>query len=431
MPASGLCDDAPVTRSHVLAIIQAGGAGSRMDVLTRERAKPALPFAGVFQLVDFPLSNLTHSGVTDVWLSVSFQGSTLEEQVSNGRPWDLDRNHGGLRLLMPQEGTGSTDEEGFAKGNADELYRLRDQIRAADPAYVLVMSADHVYSFDYRDAIDTHREPDADCTVVTSEVPLEEAGDHAVVEVADDGRVTGFDYKPDEPTSTTVATEIFVYRPDVLVETLEQLHRELGADSDEGDSGLEDFGDHLLPRLVRDRRVVAHRLPGYWKDLGEPHKYLLAHRDVLTDDIGILDRRDWPVLTRQPQRVPGRVLGGAQVVDSMVSPGCRVAGTVVRSVLGPGVVVEPGAVVRDSVLFSDVDGVRRRDGGLDDRRSPVPDRGRRDRGRGGRRDRRQRPGGARRPGLARLRGCPARARGQAGARQPRLSVRVSACAPAG
>ncbi len=349
-----LCNDAPVNRHHVLAIIQAGGAGSRMDVLTRERAKPALPFAGVFQLVDFPLSNLAHSGITDVWLSVSFQGSTLEEQVSNGRPWDLDRNHGGLRLLMPQEGTGSTDEEGFAKGNADELYRLRDQIRAADPAYVLVMSADHVYSFDYRDAIDTHRESDADCTIVTSEVPLEEAGDHAVVEVDADGRVTGFDYKPDRPATTTVATEIFVYRPNVLIETLEQLHRELGADSDEGDSGLEDFGDHLLPRLVEKHRVVAHVLPGYWKDLGEPDKYLQAHRDVLTDDVGVLDRRDWPILTRQPQRAPARVLGGAQVVDSLVSPGCHVSGTVIRSVLGPGCVVEPGAVVRDSVLFSDV-----------------------------------------------------------------------------
>ena len=353
MPVSPLCNDAPMS-SQVLAIIQAGGAGSRMDVLTRERAKPALPFAGVFQLVDFPLSNLTHSGVTDVWLSVSFQGSTLEDQVSNGRPWDLDRNHGGLRLLMPQEGTGSTDEEGFAKGNADELYRLRDQIRAADPAYVLVMSADHVYSFDFRDAIATHRDADADCTIVTSEVPLAEAGDHAVVEVDGDGRVTGFDYKPDRPATTTVATEIFVYRPDVLVETLEELHRELAADSDEGDSGLEDFGDHLLPRLVQKHRVVAHALPGYWKDLGEPHKYLQAHRDVLTDDVGVLDRRNWPILTRQPQRVPARVLGGTHVVDSLVSPGCRVAGTVIRSVLGPGVVVEPGAVVRDSVLFADV-----------------------------------------------------------------------------
>ena len=122
-----------MSRSRVLALIQAGGAGGRMEVLTRERAKPALPFAGVFQLVDFPLSNLTHSGITEVWLSVQFQGSTLEEEVANGRPWDLDRNHGGLRLLMPQEGTGSLDEDGFARGNADELYRIRDQIARGRP----------------------------------------------------------------------------------------------------------------------------------------------------------------------------------------------------------------------------------------------------------------------------------------------------------
>ena len=172
-----------------------GAPAGRMDVLTRETAKPALPFAGVFQLVDFPLSNLAHSGITDVWLSVSFQGSSLEEQVANGRPWDLDRTTGGLRLLMPQEGTGSTDEEGFAKGNADELYRLRDQIRAADPAYVVVMSADHVYKFDFNEALATHREQGADCTVVTSEVSLEEASDHAVVQV--DTRA----WSPTSPTS--------------------------------------------------------------------------------------------------------------------------------------------------------------------------------------------------------------------------------------
>src|SRR5690349_14969260 len=164
-------------RTRTLAIIQAGGAGSRMDVLTRERAKPALPFAGIYQLVDFPLSNLAHSGITDVWLSVSYLGSSLEQEVANGRPWDLDRNRGGLRLLMPQEGTGSTDDEGFAQGNADELYRLRDQIRAARPDVLLVMSADHVYRFDYQDAIATHLEAGAACTVVTTERPLDEAGD--------------------------------------------------------------------------------------------------------------------------------------------------------------------------------------------------------------------------------------------------------------
>ena len=324
-----------------------------MDVLTRELAKPALPFAGVFQLVDFPLSNLAHSGISDVWLSVSFQGSSLEEQVANGRPWDLDRTEGGLRLLMPQEGTGSTDEEGFAKGNADELYRLRDQIRAADPTCVVVMSADHVYKFDFNDALATHRQRDADCTVVTSEVSLEEASDHAVVEVDAEGVVTGFAYKPDDPAGTTVATEIFVYRPSTLIETLEELHRDLAADAEEGDSGLADFGDHLLPRLVERQKVVAHRLEGYWRDLGEPHKYLNAHRDVLVDDQGVLDDRRWPILTRQPQRVPARVLAGGRVEDSLLSPGCRVAGEVVRSVLGPGVVVKAGAVVRDSVVFSD------------------------------------------------------------------------------
>jgi glucose-1-phosphate adenylyltransferase len=342
-----------MSRARVLAIVQAGGAGSRMDVLTRERAKPALPFAGIYQLIDFPLSNLAHSGITDVWLSVQFLGSTLEEQVANGRPWDLDRNRGGLRLLMPQEGAGSTDEEGFARGNADELFRLRDQIRAADPAYVVVMSADHVYRFDYRDAIATHRELDADCTIVTTEISLDEAGDHAVVEVGADRRVTGFRYKPDEPRSTVVATEIFVYRPATLIATLEELHRELSADSPPGDTGLEDFGDHLLPRLVERHHVVAHPLPGYWRDLGQPAKYVAAHRDALLDDLGVLGDPDWPILTHLPPRVPARVLDGGSVVDSLLSPGCRVAGTVVRSVLGPGVVVEPGATVRDSVLFAD------------------------------------------------------------------------------
>lgn len=342
---------------RVLAIVQAGGAGGRMDVLTRERAKPALPFAGVYQLVDFPLSNLTHSGCTDVWLSVQFQGGSLEEQVANGRPWDLDRNVGGLRLLMPQEGTGSLDEDGFAKGNADLLFRIRDEIQAFDPEVVLVMSADHVYRFDYRDAIRTHHAAGAECTVVTSEVPIEAASDHATVETDGDGRVTRFEYKPEEPRTGTVATEVFVHDPAVLVPVLEELHRELSGDrsgdSEPGDTGLGDFGEHLLPRLVERGKVVAHPMPGYWRDLGQPHLYLAAHRELLTEDRDVLGVPGWTILTRQPQRQPARVLDGASVVDSMLSPGCRVAGEVVRSVLGPGVVVEEGAAVVDSVVFAD------------------------------------------------------------------------------
>jgi glucose-1-phosphate adenylyltransferase len=339
-------------RSRVLAVIQAGGAGGRMEVLTRERAKPALPFAGVFQLVDFPLSNLTHSGISHVWLSVQFQGATLEEEVANGRPWDLDRSFEGLRLLMPQEGTGSLDEEGFARGNADELYRIRDQIAAADPDVLLVMSADHVYRLDFNDVLETHRRQGAECTVVTTEVPLAEAGDHATVEV-EDRKVVGFAYKPDEPTTGVIATEVFAYDPRVLVEVLQELHRELGDDAEAGDSGLGDFGDHLLPRLVDRGKTIAHPLEGYWRDLGQPHHYLAAHRDVLRDDVGVLGVPGWPILTRQPQRAPARVRDGAEVVDSLVSPGSQVHGRVLRSVLGPGVVVEPGALVEDSVVFAD------------------------------------------------------------------------------
>ena len=323
-----------------------------MDVLTRERAKPALPFAGVFQLVDFPLSNLTHSGISHVWLSVQFQGSTLEDEVANGRPWDLDRNHGGLRLLMPQEGTGSLDEDGFARGNADELYRIRDQVADVDPEVLLVMSADHVYRLDFNEVLETHRREGAECTVVTTEVPLSEAGDHATVEV-EDGRVVGFDYKPDEPTTGVIATEVFAYDPGVLAEVLDELHRELGQEAEAGDTGLADFGDHLLPRLVERGKTFAHPMDGYWRDLGQPHHYLGAHRDMLRDDVGVLGITDWPILTRQPQRAPSRILEGAEVIDSLVSPGSRVSGRVERSVLGPGVVVESGARVLDSVVFAD------------------------------------------------------------------------------
>ena len=346
--------------TKILAIIQAGGAGGRMDVLTLERAKPALPFAGSYRLLDFPLSNLVNSRIDDVWLSVQYQASALEEQVHNGRPWNLDRTGGGLRLLVPQEGTGAMDDEGFAKGNADELYRLRDQVRNAGPDLVLVMSADHVYRLDFRDVVETHRDKNAEVTMVVTdlgEVYGEDATDHAVVEINRLGRVTAFEYKPEKPASSIVATEIFLYEPDVLVEVLEELHREQaakrGQDDDEaGDSGLGDFGDVLLPRLVERGKVYAHRLDGYWRDLGQPHHYLNAHLELVARTTDLFDA-DWPVRTQQPQREPAYVAAGARLEDSLLSPGCVVAGSVTRSVIGPGVLVEEGADVVESVILDD------------------------------------------------------------------------------
>lgn len=325
-----------------------------MEVLTARRAKPALPFAGSYQLIDFPLSNLANSGISDVWLSVQYLSATLEEQVANGRPWDLDRNHGGMRLLMPQEGTGTAEEEGFARGNADVLYRIRQQIKTADPDIVLVLSSDHVYRFDYSAAIETHLREGAECTIVTTEVAREQASQHATVEADSNGLVTGFEYKPESPSTSTVATEIFVYDPDTLIEVLEELHDEHSAEAEHGDTGLGDFGETLVPRFVQRKQTYSHPLPGYWRDLGQPHLYLAAHRDVLTDDQGLFDDHRWPIRTRQPQRVAARVLAGAEIEDSLLSPGVRVYGTVRRSVLGPGVIVEQGASVCDSVIYADV-----------------------------------------------------------------------------
>jgi glucose-1-phosphate adenylyltransferase len=323
-----------------------------MDVLTRERAKPSLPFGGVFQLVDFPLSSLQHSGVDNVWLSVQYLPSSLDSEVANGRPWDLDRTLGGFRLLMPQEGAGG-GEDGLASGNADVLFRVRDQIRAADPEVLLVLSSDHVYRLDFDEAIARHDDKNAECTVVTTVVAPEEAAYHATIETNRLGRVTDLTDKPDNPTTGVIATEIFVYDPSVLVTVLEELQSELTARADPDETGLGDFGDHLLPRLVERGSVYEYRMSGYWKDVGRPDTYFAAHRDLLQGDLGLFGVPGWPVLTRTPQRSPARVHAGAIVEDSLLSPGCEVHGLVRRSVLGPGVTVEAGATVTDAVIFAD------------------------------------------------------------------------------
>lgn len=332
-----------------------------MDVLTRERAKPALPFAGIYQLIDFPMSNLLHSGIEDVWLSVQYQANSLDEQISNGRPWDLDRDSGGFRLLMPEQG-GSPDSDGFASGNADELYRIRDEMAATRAELTLVLSSDHVYRFDYTDAIATHRSKGAECTIVTSEVPIEDAGNHATVVTNRLGRVTGFSYKPQHPRTRVVAAEIFVYDTRTLVRVLDDLHRELSATTAPDSNGLGDFGEHLVPRLVERGKVYAHALPGYWRDLGRPETYLAAHQDLVRGETSLFDDRDWPILARPPQRPPARIHAGARVAGGLVSPGCEVHGVVRNSVLGPGVCVEPGARIDNSVVFADV--VVRRDASI-------------------------------------------------------------------
>lgn len=336
-------------REKALVMILAGGKGSRLETLTEERAKPALPFAGTYRLIDFALSNCVHSGLSDVWVVEQYQLHSLNDHLANGRPWDLDRTYGGLQVLPPFTGKkGGGDEAEVSHGNADALCRHRHLIRDFAPDVLIVLSADHVYKLDFRDVLERHHETGATLTLVTTRVPLEEAGRFGTVEVDEaTGKVTAFAYKPEKPESDLVTTEVFVYRAEPLLRRLDELA--------ESDKELGDFGDELLPGLVAEGNVYEHRLNGYWRDVGTIESYWQGHQDLLAPETALsLDEPDWPILTYGVQRRPARIQAGAEVEDSLVSPGCTIRGRVVRSVLAPGVTVAPGALVRDSVLLHDV-----------------------------------------------------------------------------
>jgi glucose-1-phosphate adenylyltransferase len=339
---------------NVLALVQAGGAGGRMDVLTRERAKPALPFGGVHRLIDFTLSSVVHSGIRDVWVSLEYQVASIDEYLSGGRPWDLDSSRGGFRRIVPQTGSGPATEDKFAYGNGDLLLRMARDLEAFGAETLVVLSADHVFSVDLAPVVAAHLDSGLVATVLTAEVTKKEASSNVAVLTDGDGLVTGLEVKASRPSTGTVATEIFVYQLAPLLETLRELRGELAGNAEGDDSGIGDFGEHLLPRLVERRQVRAVPLAGYWRDLGRPGAYLQGHRDLLAGKVDALDQPGRPVISKWQDRTAARVRSGAVVENSMLAPGCDVAGRVVDSVLGPGVVVEAGAWVEDSVVFEDV-----------------------------------------------------------------------------
>jgi glucose-1-phosphate adenylyltransferase len=346
---------------RILVLVLAGGAGGRLELLTEQRAKPAVPFAGVYRLIDFPLSNCQHSAIADVWVSVQFHPTSLSDHLANGRPWDLDRTAGGLMMLPPFQGT---DRGGWVSGTANLLWRQADLIREFGADALVVVSSDAVYKLDYREVVESHLGSGAEVTMVTTEVEADDASRYGIVQV-DGERVTDYAYKPDEPATTTATNEVFVFTPEATLDRLEALDDELGED------GLEDLGSHLLPAQTSDGLARAYPLQGYWRDVGTVPAYWQAHRDFLSAEPPIdLDDPAWPVHTRGGRHSAARVLPGAVVDESLVSGGTRVAGEVRGSVLSPGVVVEKGATVVDSVLLP---GVRVRAGArvvrsvLDDR----------------------------------------------------------------
>jgi glucose-1-phosphate adenylyltransferase len=334
-----------MTVARVLVLVLAGGAGSRLELLTERRAKAAVPFAGVYRLVDFPLSNCEHSYIADVWVSSQFNPTSLAVHLANGRPWDLDRTTGGLMTLQPYRGD---EREGWHSGTADSLWRNSALIRDFAADAVVVVSADAVYKLDYRAVVDAHLDHGAEVTMVTTEVDPEEASRYGIVQV-DGERVRGYEYKPDEPQGTTATNEVFVFSPGPTLDRLEELGRNAG------EEGLEDLGNALLPAQVDDGVAWAYPLDGYWRDVGTVEAYWQAHRDFLSPEPPLdLDDPLWEIHTRGGRHSAARVLAGAEVDESLVSGGTRVAGTVQGSVLSPGVVIEKGARVVDSVLLPGV-----------------------------------------------------------------------------
>ena len=316
-------------RGEVLALVQAGGQGSRMDVLTRERAKPALPYGGVHRLIDFALSGLVHADLADVWVSLEYQVTSIDDYLSGGRPWSLDRNRGGFRRIVPQTGTGPATESGFAFGNGDLLLRMSADIEAFGASTLVVCSADHVFNMDLGPVIEEHVASGRTATVLTSEVTKKDASDNVVV-VAGNGtaRSPAIEHKPSRPSAGTVATEIFVYDTEVLLATLHDLRRELSGEQDpddaaDGDSGIGDFGEHLLPRLVEGGKVAAVPLTGYWRDVGQPGLYLQSHRDLLAGKVDVFDHPGRPVISHWPDRPAARVRASGECRDSLLSPGGR------------------------------------------------------------------------------------------------------------
>ncbi len=327
-----------------IAIILAGGGGDKLSVLSEKRAVPSVPFAGKYRIIDFTLSNCVNSGLTNVLVLTQYRPLSLHDHIGNGKPWDLDRLHGGVRLVSPYLGP---KDASWDRGTADAVYRNLEEIIETPGDTVVILGGDHVYKMDYRPMIEMHQEQRADVTIGVIWTPIEQAHRFGVVTTNGFGRVVGFDEKPAQPKSNLVSMGIYVFNKDVLIKRLS--HDALNTEN------RTDFGRHILPKMIAEGdQVRAYPFEGYWRDIGNLKAYWEANLELLEDQPGFdLYGRDWVIYTRSEERPPALTGSTAQIEGSLISNGCQIHGRVINSVLSPGVIVEEGAVVRDSVIMTD------------------------------------------------------------------------------
>lgn len=332
----------------VMALILAGGEGSRLSVLTSKRTKPAVPFAGKYRIIDFTLSNCVNSGIYNVGILTQYRPRSLNDHIRIGRPWDLDRMNGGVQLLQPYLGRKDMD---WYRGTADAVYQNLNVVRRYRVGQVLVLSGDHIYKMDYGPLLRFHEEKGADLTVAAIRVKPEEVRRFGMLSVDEDDRVVGFQEKPANmqshgPITSLASMGVYVFNPDVLGQRLEEDARR--------ETSSHDFGKDIIPHMLElDDQIYACPFSGYWVDVGAVQAYWEAHMDLLSDDPPFdLYDPDWVFHTRSEERPPVRVDTEATIVKSLVSNGCVVGGTVEHSVLSPGVQVGPGALVRHSIVMT-------------------------------------------------------------------------------
>ena len=329
-------------KKKCVAMLLAGGQGSRLGVLTSKIAKPAVPYGGKYRIIDFPLSNCANSGIDTVGILTQYKPLELNDYVGSGKPWDLDRSYGGVHILPPYQGQ---DGEGWYKGTANAIYQNLEFIERYDPEYVLVLSGDHIYKMDYSKMINQHIADNADCTIAVLEVTLEEATRFGIMNATQDGTIYEFEEKPPVPKSNLASMGIYVF-------TWSKLKKYLIEDEAKPDSS-NDFGKNIIPAMLdAGEKLKVYRFNDYWKDVGTVDSLWDANLDLLNPKIDLnLADKNWRIYSRNTGMPPQYISENAKVENSLITDGCEIYGNLDYSVLFQNVMVEEGATVEYSLIM--------------------------------------------------------------------------------
>ena len=333
-------------KKECVAMLLAGGQGSRLYALTVKTAKPAVSFGGKYRIIDFTLSNCINSGIDTVGVLTQYQPLVLNEYIGNGQPWDLDRVFGGVKILPPYQGQKSAD---WYKGTANAIYQNLAFIKRYDTDYVLILSGDHIYKMDYDKMLKYHKDKGADCTIAVIDVPIEEASRFGIMSTNPDGSIYKFSEKPKNPDSTSASMGIYIFNRDKLEKYLTE---------DEADpNSSNDFGKNIIPNmLAAGEKMYAYAFDGYWKDVGTISSLWEANMDLIGENPVLdLGDQDWRIYSKNQPTAPQFIADSARIENCYITDGCEVYGTVINSVLGSGVKVAQDAFVKDSVLMGDTE----------------------------------------------------------------------------